>query len=67
MLLSIKITIRSSLSFERALLWITAREKDLFTATLFSSYSELKTSGTSQQTALFLNLHRTFLVEDKLK
>lgn len=38
MLLSMNTTIRSSFSFDRALLWRTALKKDLFTASLFSIY-----------------------------
>ncbi len=43
-LLSMKTTIRSSFSLERALLWRTALEKDFFTVSLFSIYRFNNTS-----------------------
>lgn len=75
MLLSMKTTIRSSFSFERALLRRIALEKDLFTASLFSIYRFNSTSSISNyrktadgkflEQALFFIPPLTCLPEDR--
>lgn len=45
---SMKTTMRSSLSFDRALLLRMALEKDLFTASLFSIYNTFTFQGADQ-------------------